>query len=394
MAETAVVTGTDESPLAVVVGDLRDLGVEKVLSFAWRDLDDPDAGGSEVHADHVMSRWAAAGLGVTHRTSRRGQSTRVDRNGYRIVHRGGRYTVFLRVVLSRVVRRAPRNAAILEIWNGVPWFTPLWASGTRAVWLHHIHDEMWGESVPRLLAPIARFVERRIAPLFYRRTIVVTLADPTREALIERGFAPDLVRVVPPGINPRFRALDEPKSPAPLLVAVGRLTPVKRFEFLIRQFAQLRVSIPDCTLMIIGDGPDRERLEQVRDEVGLRDSVVLCGRLDDDALVRAYNRAWLLVSASHSEGWGMTITEAAACGTPAVVTDNHGHRAAVVDGSTGVIVPEADGMSAAVSALLSDRERLETMSRNAREHSRRYDWDTTALRTLEVLLEARRRQRL
>lgn len=394
MSDTELASNTDESPLAAVVGDLRDLGIDRVLAFAWRDLDDPDAGGSEVHADHVMSRWAKAGLEVVHRTSRRGLPVRVDRNGYRIVHRGGRYTVFPRVLFSRLVRRSPRNAAVLEIWNGVPWFSPLWARRTRAVWLHHIHDEMWRESVPRFIAPFARFVERRVAPLFYRNTIVVTLAEPTRAALVSRGFPPDDVRVVPPGINARFRVTDTGRSTTPLLVAVGRLTPVKQFELLIRQFAEIHRVHGDCRLMIIGDGPDRGRLERVRSELGLDDHVVLAGRIDDDSLVQAYNRAWILVSASHSEGWGMTITEAAACGTPSVVTDNHGHRAAVIDGMTGVLVPRVDDLAPTVTALLDDPERLRKLSEAARLNSRRYDWDRTALSTLEVLLEARRRQRL
>jgi len=301
--------------------------------------------------------------------------------------------VFLRVVLGRMFRPMPRNSAVLEIWNGVPWFTPLWARGTRAVWLHHIHDDMWRESVPRLLAPVARFVERRVAPRFYRRTIVATLADTTREALIARGFPADRVRVIPPGINPRFRVLGSAKSPTPLLVAVGRLTPVKRFEILMEQFAEVQRTIPAARLMIIGDGPDRARLEQARAELGLEGSVLLTGRLDDDALVRAYNSAWLLVSASHSEGWGMTITEAAACGTPALVTDNHGHRAAVDDGVSGTIVGHHAHMGAEIVRLLGDDERLREMSAAALQHSRRYDWDLTALRTLEALLEARRRQR-
>lgn len=388
-----VFAGTAGSRLAAVVGDLNDLGITEVWSFAWRDLDDPEAGGSEVHADQVMSRWAAAGLDVVHRTSRRGQPVRVDRNGYRVTHRGGRYSVFARVFLGRMVRRVPRSVAVLEIWNGVPWFTPLWARGTRVVWLHHIHEDMWGESLPRLLAPLGRFVERRVAPKFYRRSVVVTLAEPTRTALIESGLSEELVRVVPPGIHPRFKSLGGDKSSQPLVVAVGRLTPVKRFDHLMEQFVAVRRSVPDARLVIVGDGPDRAFLEGVRSRLGLEESVTFTGRIDDDALVRTYNEAWLLVSASHSEGWGMTITEAAACGTPAVATDNHGHRAAIVHGTTGLIVENPARLGASIADVLIDRSRLDSLTSGALAHSRNYDWDITALRTLEAVRDARRRQR-
>lgn len=89
----------------------------------------------------------------------------------------------------------------------------------------------------------------------------------------------------------------------------------------------------------------------------------------------------------------MTITEAAACGTPAVVTDNHGHRAAVIDGETGLLVSGTDSLAGAVVELIGDPGRLRLMAEAAFRNSARYDWDLTALRTLEVLLEARRRQR-
>ena len=91
------------------VDDLIAHGVRRVHTLAWRDLDDPDAGGSEVHADEFMRRWAAAGLEVLHRTSSaRGLPATAHRNGYEVVRRGSRYSVFPRTIAAEVT--APDGA--------------------------------------------------------------------------------------------------------------------------------------------------------------------------------------------------------------------------------------------------------------------------------------------
>jgi hypothetical protein len=96
-------------------------GIRRVHVLAWRDLDDIDAGGSEVHADELMSRWASHGLDVLHRTSAAvGLPASDTRNGYAVVRRGSRYSVFPRTIASELTRRMGRFDALVEIWNGVP----------------------------------------------------------------------------------------------------------------------------------------------------------------------------------------------------------------------------------------------------------------------------------
>lgn len=371
--------------LSRIADQLRYAGINRIDSVAWRDLADPDAGGSEVHADEVMRRWAMVGLDIHHRTSTNDSPEHLTRNGYRVTRSGGRYSVFPRVITSRMLRRARSDIATVEIWNGVPWFSQLWGHKARAVWLHHIHEDMWKESVPGPLAPIARFIEVRVAPLFYRRTHIATLATTTRDVLVSRGFKPERVWVAEPGIDPRYRPMPQAKTPRPTLLAVGRLAPVKRFGELIEQFAHIARQHPDARLTIAGDGPERDQLRSVVSALGLEDHVHLPGRVSDEELLHLYQSSWLLVSASHSEGWGMTITEAAACGTPCVVTRNHGHEAAAVDGVTGIIVDDVDDMAPVINSLLGDADQLGRLSAGAEQHAARYTWDRTAALLLWML---------
>ncbi len=107
-----------------------------------------------------------------------------------------------------------------------------------------------------------------------------------------------------------------------------------------------------------------------------------------------YRRAWVVASASKREGWGMTLTEAAACATPAVATDIAGHRDAVLHDRTGLLVADdPTPLGDALAAVLSDDELRQRLSRGALERARWFTWDATARTTLEALAEEARRRR-
>ncbi len=146
--------------------------------------------------------------------------------------------------------------------------------------------------------------------------------------------------------------------------------------------------------MIIGEGYERESLEAHIDEAGASAWIRLTGRVDDAKLLSLYRQAWLVASTSAREGWGMTITEAAACGTPAVVSNIAGHRDAVVHGSTGFLADTPDEMIEYMDSILGDDGLRARMSATALEHASRFTWEATARGALEALAtEARRLHR-
>jgi glycosyltransferase involved in cell wall biosynthesis len=364
--------------------DLIARGVRRVHVLAWRDLDDPDAGGSEVHADEVMRRWAASGLDVTHRTSfAEGLPQEARRNGYRVIRRGSRYSVFPRAIGSEVTRRMGTADALVEVWNGVPWFSPVWCRRPRITFLHHVHGPMWDQIMPGPLAGVGRALEARLAPPFYRRTQMVTPSDATREELLELGFHADRVLAVNNGVSAEFTPGGE-RAPEPLLVAVGRLAPVKRFDELIRAAAQARVRVPGLRLEIVGGGPMLADLEALVSTLDAAHWVSFVGQVSHAGLVDRYRRAWLVTSASLAEGWGLTLTEAAACGTPAVATDIRGHRSSVVDGVTGVLAP-LDRLGDTLADVLLDEPRRASLAAAALARARTLTWDETARGVLRAL---------
>lgn len=360
--------------------------MSRVHMLAWRDLEDPEAGGSELHAHRIAGLWAGAGLEVTVRTSRADSlPTYVQRNGYEVVRKAGRYAVFPRSALSGALHFG-RHDGVVEIWNGMPFFSPVWAPGPRIVFLHHVHAEMWQMTLPPKLARVGSFVERRLAPPFYRRTRIVTLSESSRDEIVSMlKMRTSRVSVVPPGVEGRFCA-GGVRSATPLVVAVGRLVPVKRFGELIEALAKVRAEHPTMRAVIVGEGYERRKLEARRHELGADDWLDMPGKLSDTDLLAMYRSAWVLVSSSLREGWGMTVTEAGACGTPCVATRIAGHEDAIDDGVSGLLVDRPADLADGVSRLISDGVERERLSDGARTHATRFNWEATAAGTLRALL--------
>jgi glycosyltransferase involved in cell wall biosynthesis len=381
------------------IGDLAaSAGLRRIHLLSWRDLADVEAGGSEVHAATVARLWAEAGIDVTLRTSyAQGHAPVITRDGYRVIRRAGRYLIFPRAVLSELIGRHGPSDALVEIWNGMPFLSPIWYRGPKVVLLHHVHAEMWqmvlGDERP-WAATLGDTIERRIAPLAYRRTPIITLSTSSKDDIVDQlHLPPDTIEVVSPGIDSMFTPGGK-KAADPLVVAVGRLVPVKRYDHLIRAVAEARRRHPRLSLTIVGEGYEREHLDQLVLELDLADSVTFAGRVSDLELVALYRRAWIVASASAREGWGMSLTEAAACGTPAVATRIVGHTDAVIDGKTGVLVDPDDpiALGKAISDIAGDDDRRRQLGTDALANAARFTWEATAVGIMRVLAaEATRR---
>ncbi len=403
-------TALPDPDAAAKIGDLAaEAGIRRIHVLAWRDLDDVEAGGSELHAANVCREWAAAGLEVHLRTSfAQGHPPDVVRDGYVVRRKAGRYLIFPRAVAAELAGRDGQRDALVEIWNGMPFFSPLWARGPRVTFLHHVHGEMWHMVLPPRLARAGDLLERRVAPLLYRRSRIVTLSASSKAEIVDRmGLRPERIDVVPPGIDDAFRpgpdgpAADD--APVPTVLVVGRLVPSKHVDRVVRAVADARRALGEVRLEVVGEGYERHVVEAAVDDVDGGAWVELAGRVDAEDLLARYRRAWVLASASSHEGWGMSVTEAAACGTPAVVTDVAGHRDAVAHERSGLLVPGdergapvgpgPDPLGVELTRVLGDPALRARLSAGALAHAAGFGWGATATRLMGVLADDARRRR-
>lgn len=177
-----------------------------------------------------------------------------------------------------------------------------------------------------------------------------------------------------------------PRRRALRLVAISRLSPVKRLDVLLQAMAALPPAT-DWDLVLCGHGPERASLEDLARRLGIADRVIFHGFTDNPHAILA--GADLFVQTSASEGLPNALIEAQGLGVPAVSSDCcHGPREIVEHGATGLLVPVGDvaATTEAVAALLADEGRRRAMGAEARSLARqRFSSDTLMARLTEVL---------
>ena len=236
---------------------------------------------------------------------------------------------------------------------------------------HEYMGRRWGAYAGNR-APIARLVERQAARAGDLRIAV----SPFTARRLPRG--PRTI-VVPNGVDCVAFAAAERERIADVVVT-GRLVPHKRIELVL----QALTHAPGITAAIIGDGPERERLEAYAARLGIAERVCFTGRIEDDARVTAIVKgARCVVCASEQEGFGMSVLEAMAAGTPPIVVQARDSAATdlVAHGDTGYVVgADARVIAEAISQVCGDRNIRRRLSRHAAAKAAEYDWDTIAAR--------------
>jgi glycosyltransferase involved in cell wall biosynthesis len=371
------------------------VGIKHVHLFAFRDLDDPTGGGAEEHAAQVCAHLALAGLDVTMHTGRvPGEPRETTRDGYRVVRRGGHLGVFACSPIDELMGKMGPCDGLIEVFHGTPFFAPLWSRKPQIGLVHHVHLGTWDMLLPGPLGRIGEFLERHAVPIVYRNRALVTAAHSARDEIIEHYRArPERVAIAHHGIDPRFSPGGS-RADHPLSVTVARMMPQKGIDDLLPALVDVRARVPEFEAVIVGDGPHRDRLEQKARALGGGDWLRFVGRVTDDELVDWYRRAWVVVSASRREGFGLTLTEAAACATPVVATRIPGHLDAVADGVSGLLAGNMRELADAVVTVLEQPQLRERLREGALEHASQFSWEASTAALFGALCdEAERLER-
>lgn len=207
---------------------------------------------------------------------------------------------------------------------------------------------------------------------------VLTVSEPFRRELISRGVAPERIEVVHNAIDPQWGRRDVEASAAlraklgigpekRVALIVGRLSAEKDHGTLLEALRRVRSMTPEAHLAIVGDGPERPRIEAAVRALGLAGAVTLTGQVP--SAEPYYGIADICVLSSLSEGSPNALLEAMAAGTPVVATAVGGIPEMVTNGESALLIQPGDcqAMTGAIAALLADGELARRLAARARE---------------------------
>jgi glycosyltransferase involved in cell wall biosynthesis len=363
----------------------------RILILNWRDLDNPWAGGAEVHIHAIAEGLVARGHAVTLLVSGfPGSAALAERNGVRIRRAGNRWNANL-VLCWEALRELRRHAydIVIEDLNKVPFFTAPFHDLPMVVYVPHLFGATVFREANPLSAAYVWAMERPI-PAAYRRARWIAISESTRRDLVARGVPRKRTSVVLCGLDfERYdRDVPPPRFDHPALVHLGRLMRYKSADVALHTLALVRRTRPDARLYVAGDGPDLPRLKRLARRLGIDAAVAFLGYLPHEQKVDLLWRCHLLLNPSPKEGWGLTVIEANACGVPVVASRRPGLQDSVQDGRTGLLVEYGDAaaFADACTSLLADPDRHARFAAAGRQWARSLSWEDAAVQT-EAILE-------
>jgi len=364
----------------------------RILFLNWRDTRNPEGGGSERYVESVATRLAGEGHVVTVFCAAHGSAPADETiDGVRYVRRGSKLGVYPQALWHLAMRRLGRIDVVVDVQNGVPFFSRLVTRKPVVVLVHHVHREQWRVVYGPLRARIGWWLESRAAPALYRRCQYVAVSGVTRDELVGLGVDHHRIAVVHNGSEPALLPTVK-RSAEPLLCVLGRLVPHKRVEHALETLRRLALELPDLRLVVVGQGWWEDRLRTAAAEAGVDHLVHFAGYLEDGEKHAALAKSWVLLTPSLKEGWGLSIVEAASHGVPTVAYRSAGGVAeSVHDGETGLLVDDdLDAFVEATRLLLTDAQLRERTGNAARHRAKEFTWDAAAASFVAVLRTAAR----
>ncbi|UCD25613.1 MAG: glycosyltransferase family 4 protein [Gemmatimonadota bacterium] len=364
----------------------------KIVAVNWLDLENPQAGGAEIHFFEIFKRLVSGGHQVTLIASGwKGAAPRTTIDGIEVHRFGGRnsFAMYGRGAVRHALRESSYDVVVEDV-NKLPLFLPTMTRLPFYVIIPHLFGTTAFSEAALPIAATVWLSERPI-PLVYRRAAFHAISESTRQDLLERGIRPDSIKVIFPGVDADWFCPDSatPRAELPTFLYVGRLKRYKGVDTVLRAVALVRGQGFNLTLQIAGKGDDLSRLRDLAEELGLGNAVRFLGFVDENEKRRLLRRAWALVFPSAKEGWGIANVEAAACGTPAIASDSPGLRESVVDETTGILVPHGDvgALADGMKRLAQQPDLVARLGNAGRDFAKTLSWDRAAEQTEAHILE-------
>ncbi len=340
----------------------------------------------------IFRRLASRGYEVTLAASSFPDCKTVDEiDGMRGWRLGGIPAYYPRVYWKTFRETRMNNFdVVVECLNKIPFYSTLYSSKPVLAIVHHLFGEVAFQQVSWPIAA-AVWTTELLIPSLYKKPPFISISQSSRDDLIRRGVEPDRIRVSHCGIDKPALKVDTALPRKMRVTYVGRLEAYKNVDIMLRACAKLVEKFSELEVVVIGRGASRESLEALSRELGIEGRTRFTGFVSDEERNQLLAETRVCVCPSQKEGWGLTIIESNALGTPVVATDTDGLRDSVRDGETGFLVENCDveGFRQRIAEILEDDDLATRMSQTALEWSRSFDWEVAADDMAVALEDAR-----
>jgi glycosyltransferase involved in cell wall biosynthesis len=273
----------------------------------------------------------------------------------------------------------------VDEYTNIPFLAPRFVQEKVIFLVHEVVGKKYILGLPPVVGHIAHYWLEPRWYRCYRSTPTVTVSASTANDLRDLGLRN--VEIVPEGLSHTPVERVPPKEEAPTFLFVGLLKKANLVDHAVKAFRLIVSEIPDATLWIVGRGSELERLKSLAR--GL--PVQFFGYVDDRLKFHLMKRAHAVLVPGMREGWGLVVTEANSCGTPAIGYDINGHKDSIRHGETGLLIERTpQAMARAAVSVVQDIGLRTRLSYNALEWSRQFSWDNTALEFMDIIDSHRR----
>lgn len=350
-----------------------------ILIMVWRDLiDNPNSGGSEVYVDKIAKGLSKNAKVTVFSSKDSGQKEYQTVDGIDYVRRGSRYTVYFWAFLFYVFKLRKRTDFIIDVENGVPFFTPLYSNKPKLMLLHHFHNGQWFEEFPFPVSILGYTIERYVMPKVYKNTNAVTVSPSSKLDLEVIGFNPKDIYLAYNGVSTvRSRSNSNLLYKNPTALCLGRIKKYKRIELAIKALAEIKKDVPNARLIIAGTGDNERHLKDLTHQLDVTENVKFLGYVSEKKKKELLKKSWVFLNTSSKEGWGVVNVEANLFGTPVLGFNVYGVRDSVKPGVSGELANDYKHFVKLLKTFLSDKELVEKYSASSVKWAHNFKWDKT-----------------
>lgn len=361
-----------------------------ILIYNWRDIKHSWAGGGEVYVFEQASRWVKAGNTVTLFC---GQD--IDNNlpayeniqGIHVYRRGNRLSLYLWAVWYYFSKFRNSTDIIVDVENGIPFFTPLFSRKPKICYVYHIHGDQFFYELPFGMSHVGFIIEKYLFPFIYRQIPIIAISQTTKKQLMRIGLSEKNISIVYSGIQttPEHIAPSAKKFHHPTLLYLGRIKKYKRVDLLVHIFSEVIKKVPTAKLIIAGWGTEASHITDIIMRSPLRRKISLMGPVSIKEKKQLLAKSWVFVNPSIGEGWSIAVIEANLYGTPAAAFRVPGLIESIRHNKTGLLAESTQELIKNICDILLHTRARKYLNLHAYKWARTFSWDRSAKESLTIL---------